>query len=43
MDDLWIVIIIAIIAGAIASRSDEFFRATITTEIILICYEMLRR
>ncbi len=43
MNESIIAIVIAIIAGVIASRSDEYFRAIITTEIVLICYVMLRR
>lgn len=43
MDDLWIVIIIAIIAGAVASLDDGLFRGIITTNIVLIYFEMLRR
>lgn len=43
MNETLIALAIAIIAGVIASRSDELFRAIITTEIVLICYVMLRR
>lgn len=43
MSESLLALTIAIIAGVISSRSDELFRAIITTEIILIYYEMLRR
>ena len=43
MTDSWIVIIIAISSGVVASLDDGLFRAIVTTEIVLIYFEMLRR